>query len=131
MDALRARFHAAELRRGDDEFAACVRQVIAFVEQPDQGLGLPLDIRGTAFQLRVWRALMMIPSGTTLSYSELAERLGQPRAVRAVASACAANTLAVVVPCHRVRRSDGTLASYRWGVERKRKLIEREASDAK
>jgi AraC family transcriptional regulator of adaptative response/methylated-DNA-[protein]-cysteine methyltransferase len=102
-------------------------QVVGFVEAPRIGLALPLDMRGTAFQQRVWQALRDIPPGETLSYAELARRIGAPRAVRAVAGACAANPLAVAIPCHRVVRSDGALAGYRWGIERKRALLEREA----
>ena len=103
-------------------------QVVGFVDAPWIGLALPLDLRGTAFQQRVWQALRDIPVGHTLSYRELAARLGVPKAVRAVAGACAANTLAVAIPCHRVVRSDGALSGYRWGIERKRALIEREGT---
>ena len=102
-------------------------QVVGFVEAPAIGLDLPLDVRGTAFQQRVWRALREIPAGSTVSYSEIARRIGSPTAARAVAQACAANPLAVAIPCHRVVRSDGGLSGYRWGVERKRALLEREA----
>ncbi|MNQ99116.1 Bifunctional transcriptional activator/DNA repair enzyme Ada [compost metagenome] len=102
-------------------------KVIGFIEAPQLGLDLPLDVRGTAFQERVWQALREIPPGSTASYAEIAERIGSPRAVRAVAQACAANSLAVAIPCHRVVRSDGNLSGYRWGVERKRRLLEREA----
>jgi AraC family transcriptional regulator of adaptative response/methylated-DNA-[protein]-cysteine methyltransferase len=100
--------------------------VVGFVEAPQLGLDLPLDVRGTAFQERVWRALRKIPAGKTVSYREMAERLGVPKAVRAVAQACAANSIAVAIPCHRVVRSDGALSGYRWGVERKRDLLRRE-----
>jgi AraC family transcriptional regulator of adaptative response/methylated-DNA-[protein]-cysteine methyltransferase len=103
-----------------------VRAVVALVENPGVGLDLPLDIGGTAFQQRVWQTLRSIPPGETVSYTELARRIGAPRAVRAVASACAANALAVAVPCHRVLRGDGSLSGYRWGPERKRELLERE-----
>ena len=96
---------------------------------PDRGLNLPLDIQGTAFQQRVWQALQAIPPGTTVSYAEIAQQIDRPKAVRAVATACAANTLAVVIPCHRVVRSDGALSGYRWGIERKRALLEREAAN--
>jgi AraC family transcriptional regulator of adaptative response/methylated-DNA-[protein]-cysteine methyltransferase len=114
----------------DAGFEGLVARVVGLVETPARGLGLPLDIRGTAFQERVWQALCEIPPGTTSSYAEIARRLGRPRAVRAVAGACAANRLAVAIPCHRVVRSDGGRAGYRWGVERKRELLERErASD--
>lgn len=127
LDDFQARFAQAELVGGDAAFEQLVAQVVALVEAPQVGLALPLDVRGTAFQLRVWQALRQIPAGRTVSYSELAARIGVPRAVRAVASACAANTLAVAIPCHRVVRSDGSLSGYRWGVERKRALLEREA----
>ena len=102
-------------------------RVVDFVEAPGQGLDLPLDIRGTAFQQRVWQALRAIPAGTTASYARIAAEIGAPAAVRAVAQACANNTLAVAIPCHRVVRSDGALSGYRWGVERKRALLDREA----
>ncbi len=105
-----------------------VAQVVGFVEAPRIGLDLPLDIRGTAFQQRVWQALRDIPSGETASYAEIAERIGAPTATRAVATACAANRIAVAIPCHRVVRSDGSLSGYRWGVERKRALLDQEAA---
>ena len=123
---LQDRFPQAELVGGDPGFEAMVAQVVGFVEAPSLGLDLPLDIRGTAFQERVWQALRKVPPGSTVSYSELAERIGQPGSVRAVAGACAANRLAVAVPCHRVVRRDGDLSGYRWGVERKRELLRRE-----
>jgi AraC family transcriptional regulator of adaptative response/methylated-DNA-[protein]-cysteine methyltransferase len=123
---LQDRFPRARLIGGDDAFEQRLAQVVGFVEAPRIGLDLPLDLRGTAFQQRVWQALRDIPAGHTLSYAELAARLGMPKAVRAVAGACAANTLAVAIPCHRVVRSDGALSGYRWGVERKRALIDRE-----
>jgi len=100
------------------------------VEAPRLGLDLPLDVRGTAFQQRVWDALRAIPAGVTVSYTELAQRIGSPNAVRAVAGACAANPVAVAIPCHRVVRNDGGLSGYRWGIERKRTLIDREKNDA-
>jgi AraC family transcriptional regulator of adaptative response/methylated-DNA-[protein]-cysteine methyltransferase len=100
--------------------------VIGFIETPSRGLDLPLDIQGTAFQQRVWQALRDIPAGATLSYTQVAERIGSPRSVRAVAGACAANAIAIAIPCHRVVRSDGGLSGYRWGIERKRALLERE-----
>jgi AraC family transcriptional regulator of adaptative response/methylated-DNA-[protein]-cysteine methyltransferase len=124
---LQDRFPRARLIGGDAAFERRVAQVVGFVEAPRIGLDLPLDLRGTAFQQRVWQALRDIPPGRTLSYTELAARVGRPEAVRAVASACAANTLAVAIPCHRVVRSDGTLSGYRWGVERKRALLRRES----
>lgn len=124
---LQDRFPRAELIGGDAGFEQRVAQVVGLVEAPRLGLGLPLDVRGTAFQHRVWQALLEIPPGTTASYREIARRIGAPRAVRAVAGACAANALAVAIPCHRVVRTDGGLSGYRWGVERKRELLEREA----
>lgn len=124
---LQDRFPKAELIGGDAGFEQWVAAVVGLVEQPGHAPDLPLDIRGTAFQQRVWQALRGIPAGTTVSYTELARRIGAPRAVRAVASACAANALAVAIPCHRVVRTDGTLSGYRWGVERKRALLQREA----
>lgn len=123
---LQDRFPNADLIGGDAGFEAEVARVVGFVEAPELELGLPLDIRGTAFQKRVWQALRAIPPGETATYAEIAERIGAPRAVRAVAGACAANKLAVAIPCHRVVRADGGLSGYRWGVERKRMLLERE-----
>ncbi len=123
---LQDRFPRATLRGDDADFARTVALVVGFVEAPGVGLDLPLDIRGTAFQQRVWQALRAIPPGTTASYADIAARIGQPRAVRAVAQACGANALAVAIPCHRVVRSDGALSGYRWGVQRKRALLERE-----
>lgn len=124
---LQDRFCQARLIGGDREFERVVAKVIGFVEQPAGGLDLPLDIRGTAFQHRVWQALRAIPVGETISYAQLAQRVGSPGAVRAVAGACAANKIAVAIPCHRVVRTDGSLSGYRWGVERKRLLIDNEA----
>lgn len=125
--ALQDRFSRAQLIGGDNALERYVAQVIGFVETPAAGLDLPLDIRGTAFQQRVWQALREIPSGATASYAEIAKRIGSPSSVRAVASACAANKLALAIPCHRVVRTDGGLSGYRWGVERKRQLLESEA----
>lgn len=125
---LQDKFPRANLIGADDGFERLVAQVVGFVEAPGLGLDLPLDVRGTAFQERVWRALRDIPAGSTVSYTELAERIGAPKAVRAVASACAANSLAVAIPCHRVVRSDGQLSGYRWGIARKRELLKREAA---
>jgi AraC family transcriptional regulator of adaptative response/methylated-DNA-[protein]-cysteine methyltransferase len=130
LRALQDRFPAAELAGGDAQFERLVALVVGFVEAPATGLDLPLDIRGTAFQQRVWQALRAIPAGQTASYAEIAAAIGAPKAVRAVASACAANTLAVAIPCHRVVRQDGALSGYRWGVERKRALLAREAASA-
>jgi AraC family transcriptional regulator of adaptative response/methylated-DNA-[protein]-cysteine methyltransferase len=123
---LRRRFPLAELIAEDAGLKEWADQIVHFITAPDQNLDLPLDIRGTAFQARVWRALQKIPLGKTASYTEIAATLGQPKAVRAVAQACAANKLALIVPCHRVIRSDGELGGYRWGLERKRALLARE-----
>jgi AraC family transcriptional regulator of adaptative response/methylated-DNA-[protein]-cysteine methyltransferase len=126
---LRRRFPRADVIAADPDFAAIVEQVIAMVEAPGQGLALPLDIRGTAFQQRVWQELRAIPAGTTASYADIAARIGQPGAVRGVAGACAANRIAIAIPCHRVLRSDGAVSGYRWGVERKKLLLARERAD--
>src|SRR5690606_1186809 len=126
---LQDRFPRADLVGGDAGFERLVAQVVGFVEAPRLGLDLPLDVRGTAFQQRVWDALRQIPPGSTASYAEIAARIGSPKSVRAVARACASNVLAVAIPCHRVVRSDGGLSGYRWGVERKRALLQREAGE--
>lgn len=123
---LQDRFPKAELRGAEADFERTVALVVGFVEAPRIGLDLPLDVRGTAFQQRVWRALREIPAGQTVSYAELAGRIGLPAGARAVAGACAANPVAVAIPCHRVVRNDGSLSGYRWGVERKQALLERE-----
>jgi len=125
---LQDRFPKAKLAGRDGDFEQLVAKVVGFVEAPARGLDLPLDVRGTAFQERVWQSLCRIPAGSTATYSEIAERIGAPTAVRAVAQACAANPIAVAIPCHRVVRNDGALSGYRWGVERKRALLEREAA---
>lgn len=125
---LQDRFPRARLVGADAGFERLVARAIAVVEAPGRDHELPLDIRGTAFQQRVWQALRRIPAGTTASYAEIAARLGTPKAVRAVAQACAANPIAVAIPCHRVVRTDGSLSGYRWGVARKRALIAREAA---
>jgi AraC family transcriptional regulator of adaptative response/methylated-DNA-[protein]-cysteine methyltransferase len=125
---LQDRFPKARLIGGDNEYEALVARVIGFVEAPEIGLDLPLDVRGTAFQQRVWRALTEIPVGQTVSYTELARRIGEAKSVRGVAGACAANNLAVAIPCHRVVRSDGSLSGYAWGIERKRVLLDKEAA---
>ncbi|OAF08496.1 bifunctional DNA-binding transcriptional regulator/O6-methylguanine-DNA methyltransferase Ada [Bradyrhizobium neotropicale] len=125
---LQDRFPKAQLIGADPDYEAMVARVVGFVEAPELGLDLPLDVRGTAFQQRVWQALQQIPVGATVSYAEIAQRIGLPKAVRAVAGACAANNLAVAIPCHRVVRNDGALSGYAWGVERKRVLLDREAS---
>jgi AraC family transcriptional regulator of adaptative response/methylated-DNA-[protein]-cysteine methyltransferase len=124
---LQDRFPRAALLGGDGAFEQWVARIVGSVEAPSLGLDLPLDVRGTAFQQRVWQALQAIPPGHTASYSEIARRIGAPRSTRAVAQACAANALAVAIPCHRVVRNDGALSGYRWGVERKRALLAREA----
>ncbi|WP_134600433.1 methylated-DNA--[protein]-cysteine S-methyltransferase, partial [Pseudomonas aeruginosa] len=126
---LQDQFPRAQLLGGDADFERLVAQVVGFVESPQLGLDLPLDVRGTAFQERVWQALREIPPGSTASYAQIAERIGAPRAVRAVAQACAANRIAVAIPCHRVVRRDGDISGYRWGVERKRELLRREERD--
>jgi len=127
---LQDQFPQARLIGGDAGFEELVAKVVGFVEAPGLGLDLPLDVRGTAFQQRVWQALREIPAGTTTSYSDIAKRIGAPKSMRAVAQACGANTLAVAIPCHRVVRSDGSLSGYRWGVERKSALLQREAKRA-
>jgi AraC family transcriptional regulator of adaptative response/methylated-DNA-[protein]-cysteine methyltransferase len=124
--ALRQRFPAAAVVDGDAGLKEWADRIVRFITAPGENLDLPLDIRGTAFQARVWRALQKIPLGKTASYTEIATALGQPKAVRAVAQACAANKLALIVPCHRVIRSDGDLGGYRWGLKRKRALLARE-----
>ena len=123
---VRDRFAAASFVRDDQGLQQALSRVIELIETPGLDLDLPLDVRGTGFQQRVWRALREIPAGSTASYAEIARRIGSPDATRAVAGACATNPLAVVIPCHRVVRSDGALSGYRWGVERKRALLERE-----
>jgi AraC family transcriptional regulator, regulatory protein of adaptative response / methylated-DNA-[protein]-cysteine methyltransferase len=126
---LQDRFPRAEFIGGDEDFERLVATVVGFLENPSSGLDLPLDIRGTAFQQRVWEALRQIPAGSTASYAEIAGRIGQPKSVRAVAQACAANNLAVAVPCHRVVKTDGALSGYRWGIERKGRLLRREQGE--
>jgi AraC family transcriptional regulator, regulatory protein of adaptative response / methylated-DNA-[protein]-cysteine methyltransferase len=123
---LQDQFPRANLIGGDATFERIVAKVVGFVEAPSLGLNLPLDVRGTAFQQRVWQSLRNIPAGSTASYTDIAKLIGSPKSVRAVAQACGANTLAVVIPCHRVVRNDGALSGYRWGVERKRALLEKE-----
>lgn len=123
---LQDRFPNAELIGAESDYEQVVAKVIGLVEAPEAGLDLPLDVRGTAFQQRVWQVLRSIPAGRTVSYAELAELVGSPNGARAVAGACAANPVAVAIPCHRVVRNDGGIAGYRWGVERKQALLERE-----
>lgn len=127
---LRTAFPAADFLENDQEFRTTINQTLAFLEEPGQGLPLPLDIQGTAFQRRVWAALQNVPAGSTVSYTELAQRIGNPKAVRAVARACAANHLAVAIPCHRVVRKDGDPGGYRWGLDRKKTLIQRESTES-
>lgn len=124
---LQDRFPKAHLMGADRDYEALVARVVGLIEAPRIGLDLPLDVRGTAFQQRVWQALQEIPVGEAASYAEIAQRIGCPKAVRAVAGACAANNLAVAIPCHRVVRKDGSLSGYAWGIERKRALLDREA----
>lgn len=128
LNDLQDQFANAELIGADNRFEQLIAQVVGFVEQPALGLNLPLDVQGTAFQERVWQALREVPAGQRVSYTDIAERIGVPKAVRAVALACAANRIAVAIPCHRVVRRDGDLSGYRWGVERKRQLLERETA---
>ena len=125
---LQDRFPKARLIGGDADYEQLIARVVGFIEAPNVGLDLPLDVRGTAFQQRVWRALKDIPPGETVSYAEIARAIGAPKAARAVAGACAANNIAVAIPCHRVVRNDGSVSSYAWGVQRKLTLIEREAA---
>jgi AraC family transcriptional regulator, regulatory protein of adaptative response / methylated-DNA-[protein]-cysteine methyltransferase len=125
---LQDRFPKAHLIGADGDYEGLIAEVVGFVEAPGTGLNLPLDVRGTAFQQRVWQTLQEVPAGETVSYAEVARRIGSAKAVRAVASACAANRLAVAIPCHRVVRMDGSLSGYAWGVERKRVLLDRELS---
>jgi len=123
---LQDRFETATLIGGDKQFEKLVARVVGYVSEPFREFNLPLDIRGTAFQQRVWEALMRVPAGSTATYAEIAKRIGEPAAVRAVAQACGSNLLAVAIPCHRVVRSDGSPSGYRWGVERKKRLLHRE-----
>ena len=124
---LQDRFANARLIGGDRDDESLVARVVGFVDRPGSGLNVPLDLRGTAFQRRVWQKLQEIPVGKKVTYAEVARRIGLPKAVRAVAGACAANNLAVAIPCHRVVRTDGSLSGYAWGIERKRVLLERES----
>jgi AraC family transcriptional regulator of adaptative response/methylated-DNA-[protein]-cysteine methyltransferase len=127
MRNLQERFPKAALIGDESGYEELIARVVCLIEKPGVGLDLPLDIRGTAFQQRVWKALQQIPPGSTTTYTEIAQKIDMPKAVRAVAQACGANALAVAIPCHRVIRNDGSLSGYRWGVERKRALLEREA----
>jgi len=127
MRDLQDQFPKANLIGGERGYEDSVAKVVGLIEKPGVALDLPLDIRGTAFQQRVWKALQQIPVGSTASYADIAKSIGMPKAVRAVAQACRANSLAVAIPCHRVIRNDGALSGYRWGVERKQALLDREA----
>ncbi len=127
---LQDEFPNARIVGADSDYEAVVSRVVGFVDSPSEGFDLPLDIRGTAFQQRVWHALREIPAGATATYQEIAGKIGAPAATRAVAGACAANKLAVAIPCHRVVRTDGSLSGYRWGVDRKRRLLDREGNTA-
>lgn len=127
LNDLQDKFPHAQLIGGDKDFDQVVANVIGFIEVPEIGLHLPLDIRGTAFQQRVWQVLRTIPVGKTVSYREIAEKIGSPKSVRAVANACGANMLAIAIPCHRVVRNDGALSGYRWGIDRKRALLLKES----
>ena len=128
IEVLQDRFRNAELKGGDADFERIVAKVIGLVEEPKRAFGLPLHVRGTAFQQKIWEILRSIPPGETMSYAEVAAKAGCPSAVRAVASACAANKLAIAIPCHRVVRTGGALSGYRWGVERKATLLKREGA---
>jgi AraC family transcriptional regulator, regulatory protein of adaptative response / methylated-DNA-[protein]-cysteine methyltransferase len=128
---LHDKFPRAELDGGDSDFEKLVGRAVRMIHEPNSGHDLPMDIRGTAFQQRVWQALRKIPPGSTASYAEIAARIGAPKSARAVAGACAANVLAVAIPCHRVVRGNGDLSGYRWGVERKRILLDREAKKSR
>jgi AraC family transcriptional regulator, regulatory protein of adaptative response / methylated-DNA-[protein]-cysteine methyltransferase len=129
VERLRGRFAQASFSPADETFRNWIGKILAYIEHPKTLLDMPLDVQGTVFQRRVWKALQDIPVGQTLSYTEVAEKIGQPSAARAVASACASNQIAVVIPCHRVVRSDGSLSGYRWGVERKAELLRREKNE--
>jgi AraC family transcriptional regulator, regulatory protein of adaptative response / methylated-DNA-[protein]-cysteine methyltransferase len=126
IEEVHRRFPKAKITVDESDLSLLLDQVVALIDHPAIPADLPLDILGTAFQCKVWQALREIPAGSTLTYSELAAKVGQPSAVRAVANACGANKLAVLIPCHRVIGSDGKLTGFRWGIERKRKLLERE-----
>ena len=130
LQDLQERFPRADLRGGEPGFERTVAQVVGFIDSPGSRIDLPLDIRGTLFQQKVWQVLCEIPAGRTVSYTEIARRIGAPAAARAVAGACAANALAVAIPCHRVVRTDGALSGYRWGIARKRTLLDAEAAHA-
>lgn len=123
-------FPNADLKESSDEFSNLLQDVVNLIEHPNKKIDLPLDFQGTAFQEKVWKALMKIQSGQTMSYSELADKIGNPKAVRAVAKACTSNKIAVAIPCHRVVKKNGNINGYKWGIQRKKKLLEREANDS-
>ena len=125
-EALRTAYPEAEFTAGDAELEGWTQQVLSIIEEPGQPVDVPLDVEGTAFQQKVWRALQEIPLGTTVSYGELAQKIGAPKAARAVGHACATNKVALVIPCHRVVHQDGTLGGFYWGLERKKELLRRE-----
>jgi AraC family transcriptional regulator of adaptative response/methylated-DNA-[protein]-cysteine methyltransferase len=125
---LQDRFPLAILVKGDSKTEKLLVNVLKLIEDPMHSLDMSLDERGTQFQQRVWNALREIPAGVTASYSEIARKIGQPKSARAVARACATNPLAIIIPCHRVVRSDGSISGYRWGVECKKNLLQREKS---
>ena len=127
LQDLQNTFLNADIIGADRDYERLVAKVVGFIETPAIGLNLPLDIRGTAYQQRVWQALREIPAGKTLSYSQLAQKIGKPKAVRAVASACAVNKIAVAIPCHRIIRNDGALSGYRWGLARRASLLKKES----
>jgi len=128
-ERVRTRFPQAEFEPPDDAFDRWLVRLLTYIEQPRGVLDLPLDVQGTVLQRRVWQALQAIPAGQTISYGELAEHLGQPKAHRAVAHACAANPVAVAIPCHRAVRADGRLTGFRWGIARKAALLRREKKE--
>lgn len=128
VNELKERFDKREIGQDDGGLRTLVRKVEQLLEWPASPLDLPLDVQGTPFQMRVWQALREIPAGSTATYTEIARRLGSPKSARAVAGACAANPVAVVIPCHRVVRADGTLSGYHWGIERKAELLRREGA---
>lgn len=123
---LRSHFLEAELIEGGKETAALLAKVISYIDEPSKPLDVSLDERGTPFQKKVWKALQEIPCGSTVSYTEIAQKIGSPQAIRAVGTACGANTIAIIIPCHRVVRNNGSISGYRWGVERKKLLLQRE-----
>jgi len=131
LQELQDDFSQAILIKGNEDFKSCVAQIVDFIEAPHMDFNLPLDVQATPFQERVWQILRQIPPGQTISYSALAQRIGQPKAVRAVAQACGANKIAVIIPCHRVIRNNGAISGYRWGIERKCALLEKEAQIVK